>query len=181
VAEGDALGTETGGTFGTIVSPDGRWVAAASEAGHALRVWRTLPWKSVAMLGRAPDCANHLQIAFSADGKTLLGSAGEAWSKTFETGTWRVTRAQKKGDKYAYTQLSEDGQTALREHAGSVEVVRVKGRKVVGTLPTAEPGSNRLSSDGRWLLHFERTSFALYEADGLAPVLAAGAPPGPTR
>lgn len=169
---GEPHGTDTGGTFATVLSPDGRWAAASTAAGHGLTVYQTHPWRVLRKLGTAPDCQNHVSCVFSIDGRTLHGAAGQAWSKTFAVGSWRVVRAANlgKGAQDAYTALSEDGQIGLRGESPRVELFDTKTKGAVGSLDVAADQTVRLSPDGRWIVRFGPTGFALFETRGLHPV-----------
>lgn len=170
---GDAHGTDTGGTFATVLSPDGRWAAASTAAGHGLTVYQTHPFRVLRKLGTAPDCQNHVSCAFSSDGRTLHGAAGQAWSKTFAAGTWRVVRAANpgKGAKDTYTSLSEDGQIGLRGESPRVELFDTKTKGAIGSLDVAPEQSVRLSPDGKWIVRFGPRGFELFESRGLHPVV----------
>lgn len=171
---GDPHGTDTGGTFATVLSPDGRWAAASTAAGHGLTVYQTHPWRVLRKLGTAPDCQNHVSCAFSSDARTLHGAAGQAWSKTFAAGTWRVIRAANpgKGAKDTYTSLSENGQIGLRGESPRVELFDTKTKGAVGSLDVAPEQSVRLSPDGTWIVRFGPKGFDLFESRGLHPVVS---------
>ncbi len=175
--EGEGHDTGTGGTFATAVSPDGRWVAAAADSGHALQVWQSIPWRSVAVLGGAENCQNHIGLSFSADGRFLQGNSGHVWSRNFELGSWRVARLWKPSSKaeISSTWLSEDGQIGLITEETSSQVVDTKTGAILGSLPGA--GSSQLSPDGRWLLHYEDQGFATHETHGMRRTASWNTPP----
>jgi WD40 repeat protein len=167
--DGRERGTDTGGTFVTTLSPDGQWTAAGASGGHALRVWRTLPWAPVATLGQAVDCQNHISAAFSADGQHLLGNSGEAWRRAFAVGSWRAGQTWKpRPDPLLSTtsQLSDDGQTGLLVTDEHIQAVDARSGAVLGAIPHEGWRQQQLSPDGRWLLVYG-DGYAIHEARGM--------------
>lgn len=179
VIVGDSHSTDTGGTFPTSLSPDGRWVAASTAAGHKLTVWQSVPWRTVAHLGTAPDCGNHVSCAFSDDGGFLYGAAGSAWSKAFEAGSWRVVHAANpgRGSKHVYTLLSDNGYIGLRGEASNVEIVDAKTKVVLTAIQTDPTETVRLSPDGAYAVRFGGKGFSLLETRTSRVVLTVPAPP----
>jgi hypothetical protein len=176
--EGKDRSTDTGGTFVTTVSPDGQWTAAGAAGGHALRVWKTLPWSPVATLGQAVDCQNHINAAFSADGQRLQGSSGEAWRRVFTAGSWRVERVWKpRRDPLLDTtsQLSDDGQIGLLVTDEQIQAVDARSGAAVGTMPHDGWRQQQLSPDGRWLLVYG-DGFAIHETRGMRRTAFRAAP-----
>lgn len=142
-------GTGTGGTFPTVVSPDGRWVGAGAGAGHVASLWSTLPYRYVGAIATADGCTNHTWVSFGDD-----GARASAWSNgsfvEVEPATLKVVSRRRVGNGDLRWASSDDaGKVALfANDRGVTEVVdRMTGRKIAG-LEGEVKGELALSGDG---------------------------------
>jgi WD40 repeat protein len=159
------LDTDTGGTFATVVSPDGRFVAAASEDGHALRVWHTISWAPIATLGHVTDCANHFNvIAFVQGGKRLVGVANALNLKVYDTSTWKAVVTSTNKDVAGASAFSDDGSIAFTiDGSGKGTAYETATAKIVGAF--VHPVSALTPSlDGAFAIDHEGATLALYDA-----------------
>lgn len=169
---GDAHDTGTGGTFATVLSPDGRFVAAAADAGHTLKVWRTAPWAEVASLGHVESCKNHWgAVAFLQGGQRLVAVAR---AKSFVIADGATFRPQKTSTAALLTdvvQVSDDGTTALAsDDAGRVTVVDLATDRPRFRFDAALTGAATLSTDGRHVVEHRGASLVMYETSSGARV-----------
>jgi hypothetical protein len=81
-------GAQTGGTFGIVVSPDGRWAAASAPDGHGMQVFDVHAW-GPRQLVVINACSEHIFPRFSQSGRFVFAFAGSLWVKGFEAGTWK--------------------------------------------------------------------------------------------
>ncbi|MFT3769434.1 MAG: hypothetical protein QM820_28690 [Minicystis sp.] len=83
-------GADTGATFGIALSPDGRWAAAGSPAGHGMEVFDVHAWapRRIVVVPEGA-CREHVSPAFSPNGKFVFAYGGQRWIKGFEAGSWK--------------------------------------------------------------------------------------------
>lgn len=163
---GEAHDTGTGGTFATVLSPDGRFVAAAADAGHTLKVWRTVPWAEVASLGHVESCKNHWgAVAFLQGGQRLVGVARGKSFVLADTATLRPLKTSSAALLADVVHVADDGKTALSaDEAGRVTVVDVATEKARARFDASFTGAATLSSDGRHVVEHRGASLVMYDA-----------------
>jgi WD40 repeat protein len=147
------LDTGTGGTFATIVSPDGRFVAAASDDGHSLKVWKTVSWTPLGTLAHVESCDNHFYgIFFTQGGKRLIGVANRLHVKMYDTATWKPVLSSTNKDVAHGSSFSDDGLVAFSiDDTQKATVYETKTAKVISTFPDPV-GTLTPSADGGYAL-----------------------------
>lgn len=78
---------ETGATFAITLSPDGRWAAASSPAGHGLEVFDVHDWKPRKLVESA-SCQEHIFPSFDASSTHVFAQGGDRFVKGFVTGSF---------------------------------------------------------------------------------------------
>jgi len=163
VGEGHDNGTT--GTFAAVLSPDGAFVAAAADAGHSLRVFRTVPWGKVKDLGHVDSCANHFGvIAFTNDGK-LMGIAHDLLTKIVSTKNWAPIATSTSKALAGASAVSTDASTALVvDDDGKATIFAIKTSTPRGTLAHAIKGQPSLNGDGTRVIDNRGESLHVYDA-----------------
>ncbi len=149
---GDGHSTDTGGTFGAILSPDATYVAAASGDGHVLTLYRTFPWKKTGV-DSVQDCANHfLTFDFVNDGRSLAGFAQDLRYTVTRVDTGVRERTLRSKIAGGASDVSDDGAVLVTRRDDQHPVVfDVKKNAPLFDLP---PGAETtmLSNDGKFVL-----------------------------
>lgn len=123
--------SSTGGTFVTLSSPDGKWVASSADDGHALELNATMPFKTKAVLAHAKDCQEHIGAWFSHDGSVLLSSGGFVWVKTFEVPSMKPIADYRLDPHGTYdsVDLTDDGKHAVIRSGEKLSVIDLATKK----------------------------------------------------
>lgn len=161
---GGAHDTGTGATFASVVSPDGRFVAAAADAGHTLKVWRTVPWADAATLGHVESCQNHfLGISFAQGGKRLAATARGKSFALFDTRTWAATARSGAPTPTRIVGVSEDGAIGVAvDDDGNVTPIEIATSKALRPgAPMA--GAPLPSPDGARLLEHRGATLVVHD------------------
>lgn len=162
---------ETGGTFGSALSPDGAWMAAAEEAGHSLSVFTTAPFRRKGIYARSASCEDHVNPwRFSRDGRLLLVTGNTRWFRSFRVGSFAVVgswRSAAGEPPESVTPLDDGAHLVVRAASGESTVVDTRAPKKGWVLPSKGARAFDSSADSRWLVGTaERAGFLWEVATG---------------
>jgi WD40 repeat protein/tRNA A-37 threonylcarbamoyl transferase component Bud32 len=136
-------------------SPDGRWVAAGTWTGKALRVWDAATGLPVKDLEVPNPTSGH--VAFSPDGKWLVTASSDAF-RWWRTGTWEAGRVLERGGTWLPGPLafSPDGKLlAVCDKPDRVKLLDAQNGAMLANLPGRGPKGIvglRFNRDGTRLL-----------------------------
>src|SRR5262249_44823886 len=134
-------------------SPDGRWVAAGTWTGKALRVWDAASGQPVKDL----EDATSGHVAFSPDGEWIVTASRDAF-RWWRTGTWEAGRVLERGGTWLPGPLafSPDGKLlAMCDRPDRVKLLDAKSGATLAHLPGRGPRGIvglRFNRDGSRLL-----------------------------
>jgi hypothetical protein len=159
---------ETGGTFGSVLSPDGSWLAASEDSGHGLTVFATSPFKRKGKnYARASSCEDHVNpVRFSRNGQLLLVTGAAHWFKAFrvgtfsQIGTWTALPRHIPQELYPF----DDGTHVIAEwEDGSVKLIDTKNAKQEMPIEIRGPLRFSLSPDSRWFVGLTENKAIVFE------------------
>ncbi len=153
---GRELRTFPGHAKSVALSPDKRWLAAASTNG-SIKLWDVFPGKEVRTLAGHPELINAL--TFSPDGRTLAGAGADGTVKLWDLSTGRELHslaglAGLLFDQVSAVVFSPDGRwLATNSRDGTIRIWEVATGQVSRTLKGHRHwiGCVAFSSDSRWL------------------------------
>lgn len=171
----DQGSADTGGTFGTSLSPDGRWLAS-SEQGHGLRIHLLEKKGERPIATPTTTCRHHVAPAFAQDGKTLVVLAD--WFRSYRVPgfTPLASWSPKPAEREAIVQTFDDGLHVLvqdERHTAVVDVrtpakeVRVEANGITRFVP---------SPDSAWLAGIAKDGVHVWSATTGKPVRTVAPP-----
>jgi WD40 repeat protein len=149
-----ALGSsETGGTFGSTLSPDGALVVSAAADGHELELQSTQPFRIVkGVLASAKSCEDHVMPGVTDDGKVIYANGSGHWYKSFDAGSRQPIAKWKADDKDVPTGITSfnDGQHIVaRFESGKVLIIDARKGATVCEIEGAADSYVWPSPDGK--------------------------------
>jgi WD40 repeat protein len=147
IADGTA---DTGGTFGTDLSPDGRWLAS-SEQGHGLKIHGLQPKSQRPMKTPTTTCQHHVVPVFSRDGKVLVVTAD--WFRSYRVPGFTLVAewTPSASEREAMDVTFDDGlHVLLRDDARSA-IIDVRAPKKETRLDPRGAKRFDTSPDSAWL------------------------------
>jgi len=162
---------ETGGTFGSVLSPDGTWMAAAEDTGHSLSLFTTSPFRRKGSYARSASCDDHVNpVRFSRDGRLLLVTGNTRWFRSFRVGTFAVAAAWKMpaGDPPESVTPFDDGvHLIVRAASGDTTVLDTLAPSKRVVLQPSGATAFDTSPDSAWFVGMtDRTAFLWETATG---------------
>ena len=145
----------TGGTFGSWMSPDGKYAAAAAEDGHGLYLYETKVFQEIERLAKSDGCTDHVgPLHFSRDGEILLASGSFKWFRSFRMDSKKTIASYTvpQADELNFMIMFEDGERLLLGRKDKGELVSAVDKKVVLTIDLKGATSFDVSWDRRYLL-----------------------------
>lgn len=145
----------TGGTFGSWVSPDGKYAAAAAEDGHGLYLYEAKGFQEIERLAKSDGCTDHIgPLHFSRDGEILLASGSFKWFRSFRMDSKKTIASYTvpHADELDFMIMFDDGERLLLVRKDKGELVSAVDKKVVATLDMKGATAFDVSWDRRYLL-----------------------------
>ncbi len=160
---------DTGGTFPSVLSPDGAFVASSEAAGHELNVYATRPFARRGKLPGASSCEDHVgQIRFSDKG-ALLSAGNNHWVRTYEPKTFRRIGAWQADPQAIPSQIAffPDGRRfVLVPEKGAPEVFDLKTQKAVCQLQITghRPSTLEVTATGAFVVGVTPDAVVVWDA-----------------
>jgi WD40 repeat protein len=145
-------GAETGGTFATIVSPNGRFAASSAPDGHGLQVFEVHSW-GPRQLVVIDACEEHVWPHFSQNGRLVFAKGGPRWVKGFEVGSFKPYASYHATGGRELAAFADDLTRVVVTRAGVDAAVVVVETKAEIKLEKAfgEEAGYSFSGDGRFI------------------------------
>ncbi len=146
---------ETGGTFGSWVSPDGKYAVAAAAQGHGLYLYETKAFQEIERLAKSDGCTDHIgPLHFSRDGEVLLASGSFKWFRSFRMDSKKTIAAYTipRADELNMMVMFDDGERLLLIRKDQGELVSAVDKKIVLTIDLKGASAFDVSWDRRYLL-----------------------------
>lgn len=145
----------TGGTFGSWVSPDGKYVAAAAPDGHGLELFDARGFQGVEKLAKSFGCKDHVGPArFSRDGEILLVSGTYQWFRSFRVDSRKTIASYDvpRAEEVSSIVFFDDGERLLVVRGDKGELVSATSKVVAYTLELKGATTFDISWDNHFLL-----------------------------
>lgn len=148
---------QTGGTFGSWVSPDGKYVAASAPDGHGLSLYDAAAgFKGLGVLAKSFGCEDHVgPVAFSRDGEVLLATGSYRWFRSIRLdsmktiATYDVPKSDAPVDELV---MFGDGQRLFLVRGDKGEMVSASSKSVVFTFDRKGARTFDISWDMKFIL-----------------------------
>lgn len=145
----------TGGTFGSWLSPDGKYAAAAAEDGHGLYLYEAKSFQEIERLAKSDGCTDHVgPVRFSRDGEIMLASGSFKWFRSFRMDSKKTIASYTipKADELTAMIMFDDGERLLLVREDKCELVSAVDKKIVVTMDLKGASAFDVSWDRRFLL-----------------------------
>lgn len=147
--------SSTGGTFGSWVSPGGKYAAAAAEDGHALYLYEAKSFQEIERLAKSDGCQDHIgPLRFSRDGEILFAMGSFKWFRSFRLDSKKTIAAYPipQADEVDLTIMFDDGERLLLVRKDKGELISAVDKKLALTIDLKGASTFDVSWDRRYLL-----------------------------
>lgn len=160
-------GHNTGGTFGSWVSPGAKYIAASAPAGHGLAIYDGRNFKAIEALAASAGCNDHVgPVAFSRDGEIALASGSLRWFRSFRMASLKTIAAYDIPKPEEVTQLVmfDDGERLLVVRGDKKgELVSAVSKSVAYTIDFSGVTAFDLAWDMKRLLGATKTEAKIWD------------------